>query len=60
MIDLSTVAGLHRHQRQLAAYCTHCDRWAVVDLKAMVANGLGDRPLPIKVRRQVCGEVGRL
>jgi len=60
MIDLGSIAGLHRHQHQLAAYCQRCDRWAVLDLAALVATGVGERRLPIKVRCQVCGEVGRL
>ncbi len=60
MIDLGTLAGLHRHQHQLAAYCPACDRWVVLDLAALVATGVGERRLPIKVRCQVCGEVGRL
>ena len=60
MSDLSTLAGLYRHQHQLAAYCQACDRWAEFDLAAMIAAGLGDRRLPIRVRCQICGEVGRL
>jgi len=60
VIDLGTLAGLHQHQYQLAAYCQRCDRWAQLDLSAMVDAGLGDRRLPIKVRCQACGEVGRL
>jgi hypothetical protein len=60
IIDLSTLAGLHRHQHQLAAYCPLCDRWAQLDLAAMVSAGLGDRRLPIKVRCSVCAGRGRL
>ena len=60
MIDLGTLAGLHRYQHQLAAYCQHCDRWAQLDLAALIDAGLGDRRLPIKVRCQVCGDLGRL
>ena len=60
MIELGTLAGLHRHQHQLAAYCQACDRWAVLDVAAMVDAGFGDRRLPIRVRCQVCGEVERL
>ena len=50
MIDLGTLAGLYRHKHQLAAYCQACDRWAVLNLAAMVAAGHGDRRLPIRVR----------
>ena len=60
MIDLGTLAGLLEHGHALAAYCVRCDRWAELDLAAMVAAGLGDRRLPIRVRCQVCGEPGRL
>jgi hypothetical protein len=60
MIDLGTLAGLHRHQHELACYCARCDRWAVLDLAGMVADGHGERRLPIVVRCQLCGETGRL
>lgn len=60
MIDLGTLAGLLEHGHKLAAYCQYCDRWAELDLGAMVSVGLGGRQLPVKVRCQVCGEVGRL
>jgi len=60
MIDLGTLADLLEHHHQLDAYCPRCDRWSALDLAALVSNGLGDRRLPIKVRCQVCGEVGRL
>ena len=60
MIDLGSIAGLHRHQHQVAAFRQHCDRWAVIDLAVMVAAGLGNRRLPIRVRCEVCGVVGQL
>jgi len=60
MIDLGTLAGLHGHRHRLDAYCPRCDRWAAIDLAAMVEAGLGERRLPIKVRCRDCGEVGRL
>ena len=60
MIDLGTLAGLLEHEHTLPAYCPRCDRWAALDLAAMVSNGLGDRRLPITVRCRDCGEVGRL
>jgi len=60
MIFLGTLAGLLEHRHRLDAYCPRCDRWAELDLAAMVSNGLGDRRLPIKVRCRECGEVGRL
>jgi len=60
MIDLGTLAGLLEHEHQLAAYCPRCDRWAEIDLAAMVARGQGARRLPIRVRCRHCGEVGQL
>lgn len=60
MIDLGTLAGLREHRHGLDAYCPHCDRWAELDLAAMVAAGHGARRLPVRVRCRVCGEVGRL
>ena len=60
MIDLSTLAGLLEHRHEIAAYCQRCDRWAEIDLAAMVEAGLGERRLPIKVRCRDCGEVGRI
>lgn len=50
MIDIGSIAGLLEHNHGLDAYCAACDRWAVFDLAAMVAAGLGDRRLPIAVR----------
>ena len=55
-----TLAGLHEHHHRLDAYCPRCDRWAEIDLAAMVAAGLGDRRLPIKVHCRNCCETGRL
>ena len=60
MIDRGTLAGLLEHRHRLDAYCSRCDRWAELDLTAMVAAGLGDRRLPITVRCRGCGEVVRL
>ena len=50
MIDLGSIRGLHDHGHELAAYCVVCDRWALLDLAAMVVAGHGDRRLPIKER----------
>jgi len=50
MIDLGTLAGLHQHNHELHAYCVACDRWREIPLAELVAAGLGDRRLPIKLR----------
>jgi hypothetical protein len=60
MIDLGSVAGLQQHRHELHAYCLRCDRWRVLDLEAMVQQGLGARRLPLAVRCRVCGETGQL
>jgi len=60
MIDLGSVAGLHAHGHQLAAYCPRCDAWRVLPLDAMVAQGKGSLRLPLRVRCRDCGEFGRL
>ena len=60
MIDLGSIRGLHDHVHELRAYCVVCDRWRVLDLAAMVAAGHGERRLPIRVRCEVCSQVGQL
>ena len=60
MIDLGSLAGLHEHRHEIAAYCPRCDRWAVLPLAELVAQGHGERRLPLRVRCRDCGEVGRL
>lgn len=60
MIDLGSIAGLHRHEHELRAYCLRCDRWAVLHLAELVSQGKGSLRLPITVRCQVCGDAGRL
>ena len=60
VIDLSTIAGLLEHDHGLAAYCPRCDRWSVLPLAQLVAQGKGSLRLPLKVRCRDCGEVGEL
>jgi len=60
MIDLGTLAGLHAHHHELAAYCPRCDRWSVLPLAEFVAAGHGSRRLPLTVRCRACGAVGQL
>ena len=47
MIDLGTLAGLHRLQHRLAAYWLYCDRWAVLDPAALINAGDGQRLLAV-------------
>jgi hypothetical protein len=60
VIDLGTLSGLHAHRHELHAYCLRCDRWAAIDLPAMIRAGHGERRLPIKLRCRLCGEAGQL
>ena len=60
MIDLGTLAGLREHGHELHAYCLACDRWAAVDLDALIGAGYGERRLPITARCRVCREPGQL
>ena len=60
MIDLGSIAGLHHHQHQLAAYCSRCDRWHVLPLAELVAQGKGSLRLPVRATCRDCGDVGRL
>jgi hypothetical protein len=60
MIDLGSIEGLLEHDHGLAAYCLGCDRWSVLPLADLVAQGKGLLRLPIKVRCRDCGEAGRL
>ena len=60
MIDLGTLTGLLERRHRLDAYCPRCNRWAELELAAMVGAGLGERRLPIRVRCRACGDLGRL
>jgi len=60
MIDLGTLAGLHRYGHSLAAYCPRCDQWRELPLAELVAAGHGSRRLPFTVRCRDCGKVGQL
>ena len=42
VIVLNTLRALHEHDHQLAAYCATCERWAVLDLERLIAQGRGD------------------
>ena len=41
MVTLDTLRALHEHH-QLAAYCATCERWAVLDLERLIAEGRGE------------------
>jgi len=60
MIDLGTLAGLHEHHHELHAYCLRCDRWQVLPLERLVAEGRGALRLPLAVRCLECGGKGQL
>ena len=39
MVRLDTLRALHDHEHRLAAYCPTCERWAVLDLERLIAEG---------------------
>jgi hypothetical protein len=47
LIDLGSVRGLLEHDHELRAYCPRCDRWAELDLGAMVRAGRGNGGMQI-------------
>ena len=58
MIDFGTLVGLHQHRHELHAYCLHCDRWTVLPLETLVAQGKGSLRLPLTVRCRDCARRG--
>jgi len=42
MVTLDTLRALYDHDHKLAAYCATCERWAVLDLERLIAEGLGE------------------
>ena len=60
MIDLSTLAGLHKHHHELHAYCARCDRWVCLDLARLIREGKGGLRVPFRVSCQACGSNGRV
>jgi len=60
MIDLDTLAELHARDHETHAYCATCARWSVLPLAQMIAAGMGQRRLPLRVRCRWCGAKGQL
>jgi hypothetical protein len=60
VIDLGSIAGLLEHEHELHAYCHSCNRWSVLPLADLVAQGRGSQRLPFTVRCRDCGATGRL
>jgi len=52
MIDLGTLADLLEHDHELAAYYGSCDRWSVLPLAELVAQGKGSPRHRIRVCRK--------
>jgi hypothetical protein len=42
VVTLDTFRALHEHAHKPAAYCPTYDRWAVLDLERLIAEGRGD------------------
>jgi hypothetical protein len=59
VVTLDTLRALHEHDHQLAAYCATCERWAVLDLERLIADGRGEfRFVGRKPRCRDCGTPG--
>jgi hypothetical protein len=59
VISLDTFRALHDHDHKLAAYCAICERWAVLDLERLIAEGRGDyRFIGRKPRCSYCRGLG--
>ena len=59
LIRLDTIRALHEHEHALAAYCPTCQRWVVLDLERLIAQGLGDYCfVGCKPRCSYCGAPG--
>ena len=46
--NLDTFRALHEHEHKLACYCATCDRWAVLDLERLTAEGRGAGVLQLR------------
>jgi hypothetical protein len=46
MVTLDTRRALHERDHQLAAFCATCERWAVLDLALLIAEGRGEFTSP--------------
>ena len=56
MYQLATFNDLYQQHHTLGLYCINCDRWASVDLSALIDNGQGRRV--ITKTRFRCSECG--
>jgi hypothetical protein len=39
LVVLDTFRTLREHDHKLAAYCARCERWVVLDLERLIAEG---------------------
>ncbi len=58
MVTLDTFRTLHEHDHKLACYCATCERWAVLDLERLIADGRGDYFVGRKPRCSYCRSPG--
>jgi hypothetical protein len=58
---LDTFRTLHEHDHELAAYCATCERWAVLDLEQLIAQGMPVLPRTgrLATDRPPCDEKAR-
>lgn len=57
MYQLATLNDLYQQHHTLGLYCINCDRWASVDLNAMIHDGQGTREITkTRFRCSDCGQ----
>jgi hypothetical protein len=59
MISLGTLGALAERRYTLRAYCATCDRWAELDLPALVTMGKGNTSVTFRARCSYCGGTGQ-
>lgn len=60
-VRVDRIARALAHDYTIACYCPRCRRWATLDLRRMVEEGKGERPITaLRVRCSECHELGAL
>jgi hypothetical protein len=55
---IATLTDLYRNNYTLGLYCIACNRWGEADLKALIADGRGEREVTQSRFRCIdCGEI---
>ena len=60
MLTVNTFAALHANQHALAAWCSTGERWVMIDLAQLIAEGRGHESfIGRKPRCRECGTPGQ-